>query len=163
MSKTDMDIISSALLIVVSVVVFFASGGIVAKTNMAVGPDFFPKVVAGLLFVCCSIMLAGAVRKRVVLGGTTKETRRPSSGSLLRDYADWLSLLLIVAYAVSFETLGYLVATTLYIFMQALLLVEHGKKPPVVMIGLAAIVTSGVTYFLFAQVFYLFLPVGLIG
>lgn len=162
MTKADMDIISAAALMVVSVVVFFASGSVVAKTNMAIGPDFFPRTIAVLLFICCAIMLGDAMRKRI-LAGPAEGRKRARSGSFVHDYADWLSIALIVVYALSFETLGYLVATTLYIFVQSLLLIEPGKKPPFLMIGLVAVVMAGVSYFLFARVFYPFLPVGLLG
>ena len=160
------DIISALVLIVVSIVVFFASDRLEAKTRMDIGPDFMPKLVAALTFLLSLVLLAQAVQRNMALraqGQMPDVGRGPvRQGDLIVRYADWISLLLILAYTIAFEPLGFVLSTTIFLFLQFIVMSRSGERR-YIRFALVAGVVSAVSYFVFLRLFYVFLPTGLLG
>lgn len=159
------DVISSLVLIVVSTAMFFASDSLEAKTRMEIGPDFMPKLVAVLTFVLSVVLLVQGLRRNIGLraAGELKHTGSlPRHGDLIERHADWLSLLLILAYTVAFEPLGYLMATTIYLFLQFTVMAP-ARDRKYLSFAIVAAAVSALSYYVFLRLFYVFLPVGLLG
>jgi putative tricarboxylic transport membrane protein len=160
------DIISALVLIVVSIVVFFASDQLEAKTRMDIGPDFMPKLVAALTFLLSLLLLAQAVQRNM---GLSPQCQMPDvdrgpvrQGDLIERYADWISLLLILAYTIAFEPLGFVLSTTIFLFLQFVVMSRSGERR-YIRFALVAGVVSAVSYYVFLKLFYVFLPTGLLG
>ncbi|SUY28516.1 putative tricarboxylic transport membrane protein [Aminobacter aminovorans] len=159
------DIISALVLIVVSIVVFFASDRLEAKTRMDIGPDFMPKLVAALTFLLSSLLLAQAVQRNMALRAHQMPDvgRGPvRQGDLIERYADWISLLLILAYTIVFEPLGFVLSTTIFLFLQFIVMSRSGERR-YIRFALVAGVVSTASYYVFLRLFYVFLPAGLLG
>jgi putative tricarboxylic transport membrane protein len=159
------DVISALVLIVVSIAMFFASGSLEAKTRMDIGPDFMPRVVAVLTLALSVALLVQGLRRNMAsrtAGGVAPGAPPARSGDFLERNADWLSLLLILAYTLAFERLGYLVATALYLFVQFIVMAEAHERR-YLSFAAVAVVVSALSYYVFLRLFYVFLPVGLLG
>lgn len=161
------DVISALALIVISITMFFASNGLEAKTRMDIGPDFMPKLVAVLTLALSVVLLVQGLRRNMasgVAGAAAGGDAAPPArrGGLIERHADWLSLLLIVAYTLAFEPLGYLVATALYLFMQFIVMAKAEERRYVAF-AVVAVIVSGLSYYVFLRLFYVFLPTGLLG
>ncbi|MBX3530691.1 MAG: tripartite tricarboxylate transporter TctB family protein [Rhizobiaceae bacterium] len=159
------DVISALVLIVVSIAMFFASNGLEAKTRMDIGPDFMPKLVAVLTLALSVVLLVQGLRRNRALRAAGKlpgQAGVPRQGDFLERHADWLSLLLIVAYTFAFEPLGYLVATACYLFLQFTVMAKADERR-YLPFAVVAVAVSALSYYVFLRLFYVFLPVGLLG
>lgn len=160
------DVISALALIVISIAMFFASNSLEAKTRMDIGPDFMPKLVAVLTLALSVVLLVQGLRRNMALraatGGAAPSTPPARRGDLIERHADWLSLALIMAYTLAFEPLGYLVATALYLFVQFIVM-ARAEERRYLPFAVVAVIVSGLSYYVFLRLFYVFLPVGLLG
>ncbi len=109
--------------------------------NVAVGPEFFPRILAMLLFACCLILFVQNLIPLLRNAGDGKKAPTLS----LRDknmQKALLGLLIIVAFAILWNFLGFLIVTPLAVFAMILLL---GKKSYL----MNAIVAAGITILIF--------------
>lgn len=109
--------------------------------NVAVGPEFFPRGLAVLLFICCLVLFIQNLIP--VLKNLPGDKKAPTMS--LRDRGmqkALLGLLIIVVFAVLWNFLGFLIVTPLAVYAMILLL---GKKTYV----LNAIVSVGITILVF--------------
>lgn len=109
--------------------------------NVAVGPEFFPRALAVLLFVCCFVLL---VQNLIPLLKNIPDTKKAPTLSLKDKGMQkaLIGLLIITAFAVLWNFLGFLIVTPLAVFAMILLL---GKKTYV----LNAVVAVGITVLIF--------------
>ena len=68
----------------------------------------------------------------------------------------------MVGYFVLMPYIGFLIMTTIYLFLQMLLLSDKSNKKIVSFFAIS-IVSSLVTYFIFRSIFYVMLPSGIFG
>lgn len=109
--------------------------------NVAVGPEFFPRALAVLLFACCLVLLVQNLIPLLKGVSDTKENptlslRNPGIQKAL------LGLLIIILFAVLWNFLGFLIVTPPAVFGMILLL---GKKTYL----MNAIVSVGITILIF--------------
>ena len=92
--------------------------------------------------------------------------KEPSGGSarawLIKNHAVLGTFLILTVYVVLLGTVGYVIDTVGYLFLQILLLSPVGEKKAVPALILA-VVTSVVTYYLFVHLLNVPLPAGLLA
>ena len=157
------DVISALMLMLVSAAMFHASGSLEARTRMEIGPDFMPKVVSVLTFALAAVLLMQGLRRaRSLSEAQDAEAPTARRGDFIERHADRLCLALIVAYAFAFEPLGYLVSTTIFLFLEFIIMAPADSRR-YLPFALAAVVVSVATYYVFVRLFYVFLPIGFVG
>jgi len=77
-------------------------------------------------------------------------------------FAPFVTLGLLILYLALIPLLGYIVASTLYIFCQIIVL-NRGNKQRYVQYALISIVCSAIIYLLFVKVFTVMIPSGILG
>lgn len=80
----------------------------------------------------------------------------------IRDCLDWLSAGIILIYVLLVGTLGFILSSAIYMFLQMLLLAS-GEKKNYIKIGLLSVIVPVLVYELFTNYFYLMLPAGILG
>lgn len=109
--------------------------------NVPVGPEFFPRALALLLFICCLALLLTNLR-------TTQRNKgeAPTLSLFNKDMQKAaLSLVLIIVYALLWNVIGFIIATPFAIFAMTYIL---GKRNYLTMaiISLAATVVIFCTF-----------------
>ena len=81
---------------------------------------------------------------------------------LFYDNLDWVSGVLMLVYVFSIGSLGFLLPSIVYMFLQILLYTTMGKRNYLVAI-LSSVLIPCAVYFLFRNYFFLMLPKGILG
>jgi putative tricarboxylic transport membrane protein len=101
-----------------SAAAFIVTLGFKKFKNVPVGPDFFPRWLAVGLFICSAVLLIQALRVK-----PAHDTPAPTLSLFDRGMRRLLiGVALIVAYAVSWNFLGFIAATPLGLFVLMFLL-----------------------------------------
>lgn len=122
--------------------------------NVPVGPEFFPRALALILFICCLALLLTNIK-------TTQRNKgeAPTLSLFNKDMQKALIALgLIIVYALLWNVIGFLIATPFAVFAMTYLL---GKRDYVVM----AIVSVAATVIIFCTFKFLLgieMPLGFI-
>ena len=164
MVSRRIDGISGVLLLIVSIAMLVATFSFQTMTEARIGSDFMPRVVAGLLAAMSLILIVSAYRKR---GGSAEECITATTEEELDDdsksYRTVIySVLLMVGYLALMPFIGFLVTTAVFLFLKMWLFSDKSKKKFVIFIAIS-IIASAVTYFVFRSIFYVMLPVGILG
>jgi putative tricarboxylic transport membrane protein len=114
-----------------------------------------PTILGWLMCFLGVVQLRTAFALKGEAGAETVETP-VDYGSLMKTVA------LIVAYAALLNTVGFLIMTVVYLFIQFIVLTPTDRKPAYVLYAVIAAVTAASVYALFRYAFDLVLPVGLI-
>lgn len=154
----DKDVVSALVLIVVAAYVFFASGQLEARTLMDIGPDFMPRLLAVLMFGLALVQLLGALKR----ARPAEPEGFARSGDFVERYADVLSLAAILAYVLLFETLGFIVASALFLFVQFAVMAPRADRH-YLRFALLAVIVAVASFWFFERGFYVFLPSGILG
>lgn len=164
MVSRRIDGISGVLLLIVSIAMLVATFSFQTMTEARIGSDFMPRVIAGLLAAMSLILIVSAYRKR---GGSTEECVTTATEEELEDdsknYRTVIySVLLMVGYLALMPFIGFLVTTAVFLFLKMWLFSDKSKKKFMIFITIS-IIASAVTYFVFRSIFYVMLPVGILG
>ena len=123
--------------------------------NVPVGPEVFPRALAIALFICCAILLLQNILLLIKNPVETEKapTISPKDKGIQKAR---LGLLIIVAFAILWNFLGFLIVTPLALFAMIRLL---GKKTYI----MNAIVSVGATvliFFVFKLLLGITMPLG---
>ena len=103
----------------------------------------------------------GVVQVRTAYALRGEEARRPAEGPI--DYTTTLkTIALIVVYTALLTSVGFLIMTVLYLFVQFIVLTPATQKPRYALYAVIAALTSVAVYALFRYGFDMVLPVGLL-
>jgi putative tricarboxylic transport membrane protein len=154
--KRYADAISGSIVVLIGVVMFFETRNIQALMVMDFGPKIMPRIFT------IGLVLFGSI---VAVGGYLRAMRDPSVvqssrlGSVdLKKVVFTIGL--IIAYVVALRPLGFLVTSVLYLFFQILVLGGAAKKRRLLPYAVVSLIMSFGIYFLFTDVFTVFLPKG---
>lgn len=160
------DMISSLVLIAVSIILFVVTFSFRQMTVSNIGPDFLPRIVAITLFILSIYLLIKASlewSKERNIQTAEKIEGAPQKENNTKIYQlVIISLILMVLYLIVMPSLGFLIATTIYLSIQIYLMAPADKRS-LVKIGLVSVLSSAFIYFVFRNVFYLMLPSGILG
>jgi putative tricarboxylic transport membrane protein len=130
----------------------FISGGI--------GADFFPKIISSALILMG--LLLGAEGYRVVREQAGKH-QGASQEAIKNNYLEFAAVLgVLTVYVIVLRPLGFILSTVPFTFLLILILSSRENRRVPLFAIIAVIVTVAV-YFLFVKVFYVMLPVGILG
>ena len=164
MAQKYSDVFSGVILLMAAVGMFVTTYSFEALTVSKVGPEFMPRVIALLIAVTSIAMIVSAfnkMRREKIENAQILDEEMDSSGE--KSYTSVLvSVLLMVGYFVLMPYIGFLIMTTIYLFLQMLLLSDKSNKKIVLFFAIS-IVSSLVTYFIFRSIFYVMLPSGIFG
>lgn len=143
-------------------VVYWRAAGALPKPllKLAVGPEVFPRLVAGALIVLGALLAVRALLRRVV-----PRTAPASATAEIEPAPDWRTIVLVLLglglYTLAYERLGFVVATILFMAYEvAVMEVDRTRwlwaAPAVILIPVAL-------YVLFVKLLGVALPPGLLG
>lgn len=157
MIKKYGDIIASIFIIAVAVLVFVLSFSIEQFEVSGVGAQFLPQVVSILFLLLGVILLKDGLKKSKTITITDKD-----KNSLADINAVMYTLVLLIVYVALLNSVGYLIMTTVYLFLQ-FIIVSSKDKINLVLFGILSVVVSLSTYYLFLLAFNVILPSGILG
>lgn len=170
MLKRNKEVIAAWVVLSLSIALFILSFFVQRNTVSTVGPGFMPRFVAILLFILGIFNLRDTLRaKRAnktepaeqAIDNAAHSTKR-SFKSVALDNLDWVSAFLIMVYVFSIDTLGFPLASILYMFFQMIVL-SYGQKRNWILFIALSILIPVLIYFAFTRCFYLMLPAGILG
>lgn len=123
--------------------------------SVGVGAKFFPRIAA-VGFMILGVLLVYQNRTILFVREKAQITKKDVSPAPL------LTLGLLILYVALVPPLGYIIASSLYIFGQILVL-NRGNKQRYLHYGLIAIISAVVTYLIFVKVFGVMIPSGILG
>lgn len=161
MKNNYKDVISGLFIMAISSICFYMTFFMKRLTVMAIGPEFMPRLVFGLMFVLGAIVFISAIVKlKKIDKNDTNGSESEKTKSILK--TSFMTLLLMVAYALCLAQIGFLITTAVYLFFQIMVLCPKKKRKPL-LFGVVSIVTVLIVYFTFRDLFQLMLPEGILG
>jgi putative tricarboxylic transport membrane protein len=154
MKKDMANNIFNFILVMLGATLFIAAQGIETGAAMAQGGDFMPKLLSGIWLVI-SIL-------NFLYGIKLKSEEKVDASAKLSGFLS--TLILLVVYLIILRPLGFVLASMGYLFVQMYLIVPSEKKTKRTY-GLFAVLSIGVPIavsWIFANVFSLILPMGLL-
>lgn len=153
------ELISSSVITVVGLVYFILAFSIRQYGDAVLDSRFLPLVLGVLLVVFGSVKLFGSIRQTLRQEHETATMNSPETGSRIHVL---LTIALMIGYAFALKPLGFLFSTSVYMFLQTIILFPNKKKNVVIMIAVSLIFSITV-YLVFTRVFSLVLPRGILG
>ncbi len=156
MIKKYGDIISGSFIIAVSVLIFVLSFSIKQFETEGVGAAFMPRVVSVFFLLLGIALVKGGIK-------TYKNFKEGSNEASLSDYrAVFYTLILLLLYVSLLSTVGFIIMSTIYLFLQ-FIIVSRKEERNFVLFGILSVVTSLGAYYLFLMAFNVILPSGILG
>ena len=135
------------------------------STADALGPQFFPRLVAFLMLVLALVLIFLSVKNWNQ--AKAEEAAMPAEKRKITfNFPLVASIVLLFGYFLVLEHLGFMISTAIYLFCQMFLLLPQGsfKKPRyLVIVTLVSVGLSVFIYYLFLLAFSIFLPAGILG
>jgi len=162
------DIFSGFFLLLISVGMFAATFSFKALTVSKIGPEFMPKVIAGLIAIASIAIIVSAFKemkkkKDLELKMGEEEVSATVDVPEEKIYLPViLSLALMVGYLILMPYVGFLIMTAIYLFFQMYVLSDKSNKR-LALFSVVSIVSATVTYYIFRSIFYVMLPSGILG
>lgn len=159
MLKKYGDIISGVFFLLFSAIIFIASYSIktVSISNVGVSSAFMPRCISVIFALVSITIICSGVKK-------LRETKDAfaEKGQKSNTWAVVCTLGLIALYIAFLNILGFIITTSIYLFLQFTLLSDKTSRKPLVF-GLVAIIASVAIYYVFVSGFQLMLPAGILG
>lgn len=153
MTNKQRDYLCSILFLIFGIFLFIQSMGIKTLMSQDVGSGFTPKIVSGAIVVCSIWKLALTVLSKKADTGSKSDD--DTKGGIF-------TICLLAAYVLLFDSLGFLISTVVYLFLQILVLSnENNRNLP--LFGIISVVAPVVVYVLFVYVIKMPLPTGPMG
>lgn len=162
------DVFSGFFLLLISVGMFTATFSFKALTVSKVGPDFMPKIIAGLIALVSIAIIVSAFKEQKKKKALEIQMGEDEVSVTLDESEEKvylpviLSLALMVGYLILLPYIGFLIMTAVYLFFQMYVLSEQSNKRLVLFL-IVSMVSSAITYYVFRSIFYVMLPSGILG
>ncbi len=162
------EILPGVVITIFSIFIFFSSFSLQGLTMNTIGSDFLPKIISLLAFLGSVIINVPIVRgliknrKRNMDIATNRNTQQANLDKSIKKHTTLITLGVFTIYILIMSTLGFLISTSLYLFVQILLLAPKEKRKPII-IGIISIVLSSAIYIVFRYGFTIVLPEGILG
>lgn len=164
-------IFAAALFIGLALILFLGSMSITSRSASGeIGSAFFPRFVAVMLLICSIFPLVkGIERYRHGEKDDREAPYHPDDKDAIKGFnrltelhPKALTIVLIFLYAVSMESIGFIISTAVYLFLQMIVLSKPSERNYIMFLILSVVVPV-VMYFTFAKAFQTFLPAGLLS
>jgi hypothetical protein len=151
MNDKTRDLICGTIFLALGIFMYRQSKLISPIIPKEVGSGFFPLIVAVVFMSLAALLIVFSLLKK---GEATSRSSEDIGGGTM-------TILAIITYVALFKVLGFLIATTLYLFVQIMIL-SNAKNRNLPLFGAISIVTPVIIYFLFVKAFNLILPPGIL-
>lgn len=158
------DIITGIAVIVISMVLFVLSFHLRDFAAVRLGPEFVPRLTAVVFGILGVILLVQGIINLRTFGGTIQEETRKerAAGDGETRHAVLKSFLLLCGYIYLLDAVGFIIMTTLYLFVQMILLSAVADRRYMVF-AVVSVLTSVSAYYLFVAYFRVMIPAGILG
>ena len=159
MKKCAREVCCTLFLVIIGVLIFvFGSSysSAMAVLSGDVGPAYFPRLIGASLIVLGSIH--GTIEsvkwfgERKVAGKVTDEVANENQGAVKADPKGGIySIILIMAYCFTLDFLGFVIASTIYLFLQILIFSYRQEKKmlkPAIIVSLIIPITIYLIWYL---------------
>lgn len=154
MTKKKKDILVSVVFIILGAFILLQSIGVEPLMNNDVGSGFFPKVVGLVIMAIAGAKLVLSLKEEDD-GVVEKTTEGDMAGG-------WITVILIGLYVLAYQSVGFLVSTAIYLFLQILVLCPKEKRNFLIF-GLVSLITPVFIYTMFVYIINMPLPKGIFG
>ena len=152
------DLATGIFFLLLSVFYFSQISTIEIIDSGSIDAAFIPKLVAGAMFILSVFLIITASYK---LKQKKEERERKEAGKMA-----WKSMLmtsaLLILYVALFESRGFLVTTTVYLFFQLAILAPERKPKQLVIFAFSSVVASLLLQYVFIHLLFVMLPQGIL-
>lgn len=152
-------LLSYVLILIAAVGLFLAAAGIPASRFERLGAGAFPKIVFAGIALVAVIAIIDALRK--IPAGSYARFAGQTVAWVKRRHLVFVTLAALAAYLILIPLLGFSIASFVFIFGLELVLMPRRPATLVIAVIVAAIFSFGLNW-LFAEVFTVFLPRGVL-
>ena len=149
------------IFIILSIVMYVEAGKLPPNLLGGMGPDFMPKVVSSGMGILGILQLITGIR-RSAAGEKSGEPEDKNE----EDQPEYLRVLLTVLafgiYVFTMQSVGFLLTSVIYFFIQMMILSPKEKRRPVLYAIISLVFTVAV-YFIFRNGLNVMLPRGILG
>ncbi|OFO61137.1 hypothetical protein HMPREF3023_02805 [Peptoniphilus sp. HMSC075B08] len=153
MTKKVKEILISVVFMLVGIFIYIQAMNIEPLMKNELGSGYFPKVVAGTMIVLSILNLFLNLKK------THIEDENNTKSDL---FGGLSTIALIGIYSLLYQKVGFLIGTSLYLFLQILILAPKEKRN-IMLFAIISVVFSVFVYYLFTRIINMPLPKGIFG
>lgn len=153
MTKKVKEILISVVFMLVGIFIYLQAMNIEPLMKNELGSGYFPKVVAGTMIVLSILNLF------LNLKNTHIEDENNTKSDL---FGGLSTIALIGIYSLLYQKVGFLIGTSLYLFLQILILAPKEKRN-IMLFAIISVVFSVFVYYLFTRIINMPLPKGIFG
>lgn len=153
MTKKVKEILISVVFMLVGIFIYLQAMNIKPLMKNELGSGYFPKVVAGTMIVLSILNIFLNLRK------THIEDENKTKSDL---FGGLSTIALIGIYSLLYQKVGFLIGTSLYLFLQILILAPKEKRN-IMLFAIISVVFSVFVYYLFTRIINMPLPKGIFG
>ncbi len=162
--KKYREVVGGSVFFLFAATYFVMAFGIKQYNDGFLSSDFIPKIYGGVLMVLSILQVLFAVFNSKK-GRAQEEDQEPglSLGQTLISVA--LTFVLLIGYVSLLETVGFIIMSSIFIFLMTLMLYPADQRTVrrLLWVALIAVAFSSGVYFLFVKAFALTLPAGIFG
>ena len=147
------------IFIVLAIILYTGASKLPPSLLGGMGPDFMPKVIAigmGIMGVLQLIVGIREVRVEPSEETGTDDEDKPEYWRV------GLTILAFGVYVFSMNTIGFLICSVIYLFLQIMILAPKEKRKPLQFAIISLVFTVGV-YYIFRNGLHVMLPRGILG
>ena len=126
-----------------------------------VGADFLPRVIAILIIALSIGFLATTLSSALKTMKSGNKAENTSEKQNVKRII--ITMALLVAYVALMNTIGFVITTIIYLFLQMVILGNHPTKKDIILYAVIAVVVPIVVNYVFVEGFQLLLPEGILG
>lgn len=153
MTKKVKEILISVVFMLVGIFIYLQAMNIKPLMKNELGSGYFPKVVAGTMIVLSILNIFLNLRKTHI--EDESNTKSDLFGGLS-------TIALIGIYSFLYQKVGFLIGTSIYLFLQILILAPKEKRN-IMLFAIISVVFSVFVYYLFTRIINMPLPKGIFG
>lgn len=161
------DFSTGIFFIAFGIALFLSALTIPAGGQLSMGGDFMPKVMSVLLILCGAAFAGRALFAKPEPaaddGGSLERSPEQKAEKRRQRIMFLLEFGLLFLYLMLLKPVGFLITTTVYIFLQMWLITPSSEKRRPVVMAVVAVAATLFTYFVFVKGFRLLLPAGILG
>lgn len=158
--KYKMDFILGCVFLIISIIIFALSFGLRSMVNIGIGPAFYPRLISVLTAITSLVLMYQSYQNNKK-DKTSDESKHEEVNHIFN--AEVIKILIVmIIYATLLKHVGYLVMTTVYLFLH-FMIVSKKETRKIHWFVIISIVISVGTYYGFRNIFGVLLPSGLLG